>query len=450
MGTIHVIGGGLAGSEAAWQCLQAGNIVKLYEMRPTQSTPAHQSGRLAELVCSNSLKALDENSASGLLKKEMEKLDSLILSAAFQAKVPAGGALAVDREQFSSYIEKKLGSHPSFERVDRCISSLDDFPKDDMIIVATGPLTTDELAIHLNERAGGSENLFFYDAIAPVLSAESINYDECYFANRYDKGTEDGGEGDYLNLPLNKEEYEEFVDDVLAAEKTPLHEFEKTPYFECCLPIEVMIERGRETLRFGPLKPVGLIDPRTDLRPWAVIQLRQENLQKSMYSMVGFQTKMKWGEQKRIFGKLPGLKEAEFLRFGSVHRNTYFQSPEIIDGDLSLKKLPNVFLAGQITGVEGYLESSAMGLLAGRFASAKIEQKTWGKPPVHSMIGALLHYVTEGPLGKFQPMNTNMGLLPMPPKPDGVKKIPKKERRQMMCEKAREEFAQYLSDSPLS
>lgn len=444
MGMVHIIGGGLAGCEAAWQCLQLGLSVRLYEMRPTKKTEAHQTGDLAELVCSNSLKSLDPDSPSGLLKREMTALNSLIVRSAFEAQVPAGGALAVDRVQFSTAIENALKTFSNFERVDQEVTDLSSFPESDVVIVASGPLTSDGLGQSLIKMSGEeAKNLYFYDAIAPVIMADSIDMSVCYYANRYGKGSdqsEDGG--DYINVPLNKEQYEEFIDAVETSEKAELHHFESTKYFESCLPIEVMVERGRETLRFGPMKPVGLENPHTGHRPWAVIQLRQENRDKTMFSMVGFQTKMKWGEQKRIFASLPGLRDAEFLRFGSVHRNTYLHSPKILKADLSLQKSPHIFLAGQITGVEGYLESSSIGLLAGRFAGHKLNGTTFTAPPRTSMLGALHDYITVGPLGPYQPMNTNMGLFPQIPS-EG-KKMPKKLKRAKICDRARSEFKEYL------
>lgn len=441
---VHVIGGGLAGCEAAWQALQAGHKVRLYEMRPKKMTAAHQSGDLAELVCSNSLKSMLPDSAPGLLKVEMESLDSLIIHAAKAAAVPAGQALAVERTLFSRTISEALESHPSFERVNDEVKVLPS-PEEisqlgDVWIVATGPLTAEDLAESLKKLAPEGQRLHFYDAIAPVLEADSIDSSIVFKQSRY----EDAGVGDYWNIPLDKDEYEAFIDAVIAAEKMPLHDFEDVRYFEACLPIEVMIERGRETLRFGPMKPVGLIDPRTGRRPYAAVQLRMENIQGSMLSMVGFQTKMKWPEQKRVFQMLPGLKNVEFFRFGSVHRNTYLKSPDVLKDDLSFQASPRVFLAGQITGVEGYTESAAVGLLAGRAAAAKIAGKTFVMPPEDCMIGALRHYVCRGGLGDFQPMNCNLGLLPTIPKKRGQSKNQRKEEQ---AQAARAVFQKYLQDS---
>ncbi|MFK7872881.1 MAG: methylenetetrahydrofolate--tRNA-(uracil(54)-C(5))-methyltransferase (FADH(2)-oxidizing) TrmFO [Oligoflexales bacterium] len=441
--TIHIVGGGLAGSEAAWQCLQNNCKVVMYEMRPLQQTPAHKTGGLAELVCSNSLKSKNPASAPGLLKQELRSLDSLILTSADQAEVPAGQALAVDREVLSHHVEQALTAHSDFTRVSKEIHSLPSIEemenKNEAWIVATGPLTAEPLADFLRNLCG-QESLAFYDAIAPILSTESINMDIAFRSDRY--GT--AGEGDYINLPLNKEEYESFIQDVKDAEKMPLHKFESTGYFECCLPIEVMVERGDETLRFGPMKPVGLTDPRTGHRPWACLQLRQENKHGTMHSMVGFQTKMKWPEQRKVFSKLPGLEQAEFLRFGSVHRNTYVEGPEVMNADLSLKNHPRIFLAGQITGVEGYTESTCIGLLAGRLAAAKLHKTTFSIPPEDSVTGSLLRYVTVPQPGKFAPMNANFGLLPPI---DKRKKEGKSDRKARHADRIHKSFEAWYKNS---
>jgi methylenetetrahydrofolate--tRNA-(uracil-5-)-methyltransferase len=373
-------------------------------------------------------------------------MDSLILKAAEAAKVPAGQALAVDRERFSAAVTAALEAQPGFTRVDSEISTI---PSSSALaaaaeawIIATGPLTSPALAEALERLTGGKRRLYFYDAIAPVIAADSIDMEHAFRASRYGRDAGEGGEaeGDYLNLPLTKVEYEAFVTALATAEYMPLHAFEETRYFEACLPIEVMVERGRETLRFGPMKPVGLTDPRTGHRPWANVQLRLENVDGTMYSMVGFQTKMKWPEQKRVFGLIPALREAEFLRFGSVHRNTYLKSPEVLAPDLSFRAEPRVFLAGQITGVEGYTESAAMGLLAARAAVAKVRGEAFAMPPRDTMIGALAHYVTHGGLGEFQPMNANLGLLPPLERERGESKAQRKARQ---CQRARERFAEY-------
>lgn len=447
MTTIHIIGGGLAGSEAAWQCLQLKPEIKvrLYEMRPVKMTAAHQSGDLAELVCSNSLKSVLPDSAPGLLKAEMEQLDSLIIREAKKAAVPAGQALAVERTLFSKGVEDALQGSPNFERVHQEVTALPSFQEleesGDIWIVASGPLTSDGLAGALKDLAPEGRRLHFYDAIAPVLEMDSIDTTVAFKASRYDES----GDGDYWNIPLNKEEYYAFVEAVKTAEYMPLHEFEDVKYFEACLPIEVMIERGPETLRFGPMKPVGLTDPRTGRWPYAAIQLRLENKHGSMVSMVGFQTKMKWPEQKRVFATIPALSQVEFFRFGSVHRNTYLKSPDVLNSDLSFKTNPRVFLAGQVSGVEGYTESAALGLLAGRAAVAKTLGKIFPMPPQECMIGALKHYVTQGGLGDFQPMNTNLGLLPTVPKRRGMSKADRKSEQARLC---RETFRRYLGIRP--
>lgn len=438
---IHVVGGGLAGSEAAWQVIRQGIPVVLHEMRPAKMTPAHQTGDLAELVCSNSLKSMADDSAPGLLKREMLALDSLIIKSGLEARVPAGQALAVNREIFSAAITKALESSGLLTRVHEevtAIPSEEELKKNNELwIIATGPLTSDDLAHQVLELAGGAKKLHFYDAIAPVIDAESIDMSKGFMADRWQKG-EDGG--DYLNLPMNEKEYNDFIDAVSAAEKMPLHEFEEVKYFESCLPIEVMIERGRETLRFGPMKPVGLTDPRTGRWPHANIQLRKENVDATMFSMVGFQTKMKWPEQARVFKMVPGLETVEFLRFGSVHRNTYIKSPDALAPDLSFKSNRRVFLAGQITGVEGYTESAAIGLVAGRHAAAKMKGESFSSPPPDTMLGALVNYITVGPLGDYSPMNANFGLLPVVAK---VRGKGKKDRQAEKVSKAWQSFQQW-------
>lgn len=427
--TVHIVGGGLAGSEAAWQVASAGFPVILHEMRPVKLTPAHQTGALAELVCSNSLKSLSEDSAPGLLKREMASLDSLIVRSAHLARVPAGQALAVNREVFSGLVESALTETGLFTRradeITEIPSEAELVAKNELWIIASGPLTSESLAKSVMNLAGGAKKLHFYDAIAPVLEADSIDRTQgAFVADRWqDEGTFGG---DYLNLPMNKEEYNLFIDAVLSAEKMPLHDFEETKYFESCLPIEVMAERGRETLRFGPMKPAGLTDPRTGRWPYANVQLRLENKDATMFSMVGFQTKMKWPEQRRVFGLIPGLAGAEYFRFGSVHRNTYIKSPEALRADLSFRSNSRVYLAGQITGVEGYTESAAIGLLAGRSVTARARGLDPKLPPKSSMLGALHHYVTEGTLGEYQPMNANLGLLTPIEKKKGISKADRK------------------------
>ncbi|MDD9951242.1 MAG: methylenetetrahydrofolate--tRNA-(uracil(54)-C(5))-methyltransferase (FADH(2)-oxidizing) TrmFO [Zetaproteobacteria bacterium] len=441
-GVVHVIGGGLAGCEASWQLLRQGVRVVMHEMRPKKTTAAHKTADFAELVCSNSLKSMNSGSAPEVLKHEMQSFDSLILRAAMRARVPAGSALAVDRLLFSQYIRQELEASPLFEAV---CEEVIEVPSEDVLrhhqsfcILASGPLTTDKLAQSLLKYCNGVDQLAFYDAIAPILEAESLDEQHLFVADRYGKG-----EGDYVNIPLSKEQYESFVDDILAAEKVPLHGFEETKYFESCLPIEVMAERGRETLRFGPLKPVGIVDPKTGQRPYANIQLRRENDQGSMLSMVGFQTKMKWPEQKRVFSKIPAFASMEFFRYGSVHRNTYVQGPKVLAKDLSLLANRRTFLAGQITGVEGYTESSAIGLIVGRLVAGYCTGKQYTIPPKNTMIGALVDYVTVGPKGDYAPMNVNLGLLPTIQKRRGVSKA---ERKVQQCDAAKQAFNLYLQE----
>ena len=417
MKPIHVIGGGLAGSEAAWQIASAGIPVVLHEMRPLQTTDAHKTDRLAELVCSNSFRSDDwETNAVGLLHEEMRRAGSLILAAGDRHKLPAGGALAVDRDAFAGEVTERLGTHPlvSVERAE--IASL---PPDgwDSVIIATGPLTSPPLSEAIRSLTG-ERDLAFFDAIAPVLHRETIDTGVAWFQSRYDKAGPAGTGADYLNCPMTKAEYESFISALLAGEKTSFKEWEaSTPYFDGCLPIEIMAERGRETLRFGPMKPVGLANPhRGGERPYAVVQLRQDNALGTLWNMVGFQTKLKHGEQVRIFRMIPGLGEAEFARLGGLHRNTFLNSPKLLDAHLRLKAMPRLRFAGQITGVEGYVESAAIGLLAGRFAAAERLGRVCAPPPPTTALGALLTHITGGHLSSdeasFQPMNINYGLLP--------------------------------------
>ncbi len=428
MAKVTIIGGGLAGSEAAWQLVKRGLEVRLFEMRPKKLTPAHKTGKLGELVCSNSLRSKEITSAVGLLKEEMRRLRSLIMEAALASEVPAGKALAVDRELFASYITQRLLSHPRLEIVREEVREI---PKQGVVIVATGPLTSEALAEDL-KRYTGEDYFHFYDAIAPIVYADSIDWDRVFVADRYQ-----AGEGAYVNCPLSKEEYERFVTELLAAEKVPFKEFEKPKYFEGCLPIEVMAERGRETLRYGPMKPVGLVDPRTGREPYAVVQLRPENREKTLYNLVGFQTKLTYPEQKRVFRLIPGLEKAEFARFGSVHRNSFVCAPKVLEKTLQLKREPRIFLAGQISGVEGYVESTAMGLLAGLNAGRLVRQMELLVPPRTTAHGALVHYLTEADPKNFQPMNINWGLFPPLDLPRKSKKrLPKKERYRLMAERA--------------
>ncbi len=421
---IHVIGGGLAGSEAAFQIARAGVPVVLHEMRPVRKTEAHSTDGFAELVCSNSFRSDDwENNAVGLLHEEMRRAGSLILAAADQEKLPAGGALAVDRDRFSAEVTRQLEAHPLITIAREEIAGLPPTEWDN-VIVATGPLTSPDLSAAIQQLTGEGE-LAFFDAIAPVIHAESIDETIAWRQSRYDKVGPAGTGADYINCPMEKDEYEAFIDALIAGDKTSFKEWEATtPYFDGCLPIEVMAERGRETLRFGPMKPVGLADPRKAYhRPWAVVQLRQDNALASLWNMVGFQTKLKHGEQARVFRMIPGLATAEFARLGGLHRNTYLNSPKLLDGGLRLKAQPRLRFAGQITGVEGYVESAAIGLLAGRFAAGDRLGVAHNPPPATTALGALLCHITGGHLGvaaepgvaprSFQPMNINFGLIPV-------------------------------------
>jgi methylenetetrahydrofolate--tRNA-(uracil-5-)-methyltransferase len=410
---VHIIGGGLAGSEAAWQCAQAGVPVVLHEMRPERKTDAHQTDGLAELVCSNSFRSDDKDyNAVGVLHEEMRLSNSLILREGDKAAVPAGGALAVDRDVFSEGVTKALESH-SLITIER--GEVAGLPPEewDKVIIATGPLTSPELATAI-QTLGGEDELAFFDAIAPIIHKESIDFDTAWFQSRYDKEGPAGTGSDYINCPMDEGEYNAFIAALLAAEKTEFKQWEtNTPYFEGCMPIEVMASRGPETLRFGPMKPVGLTDPRTGRRPHAVVQLRQDNALGTLYNMVGFQTKMKYGAQTEVFRMIPGLQNAEFARLGGIHRNTFINSPKLLDGTLQMKAQPRLRFAGQITGCEGYVESASVGLMAGRFAAAERKGQTPAVPHPESAMGALLHHITGGGnADTFQPMNVNFGLFP--------------------------------------
>lgn len=438
MADVTIIGGGMAGSEAAWQAAQHGAEVDLYEMRPVRKTDAHQSDGLAELVCSNSFRSDDYlNNAVGLLHEEMRRCDSLIMAAAEIHKVPAGGALAVDRELFSQEVTKRLSEHPNIT-VHR--SEITDIPTADQgqVIIASGPLTSDALSAAI-ARLTDKEYLAFFDAIAPIIYTETIDFSKAWYQSRYDKEGPGGNGKDYINCALSKEQYDTFIQDLLESDKGDFKEWEKnTPYFDGCLPIEVMAERGPETLRFGPMKPVGLTNPNEpDRRPHAVLQLRQDNALRTLYNMVGFQTKMTYSEQKRVFRKIPGLEEAEFARLGGMHRNTFLNSPTLLDGHLRLKSAPHIRFAGQITGVEGYVESAAMGLLAGRYAAFEKQGHEIALPPQVTALGSLIHHITGGAeASSFQPMNVNFGLFPPLEGKVARGRKGRKERRPAMAERA--------------
>ena len=434
---IVIIGGGLAGSEAAWQAANRGAKVTLYEMRPKEMTKAHKTGGLAELVCSNSLGSADPLNAPGILKEEMRRLGSLIITSAEQARVPAGSALAVDRDQFSLKITQALESHPNVRILHEEISEI---PTDCLCIIATGPLTSDKLSAAIRA-VTQSHHLYFFDAISPIIDAESINMDIVFAASRYDKGG-----ADYLNCPMDEAQYNAFYDALMAAEKVQPKEFEKTPYFEACIPIEVMAERGRQTMLFGPLKPVGLDNPKTGRRPTAVIQLRTENIHKTCYNMVGFQTKLTYPEQKRVFRMIPGLEQAEFLRYGSLHRNTFINSPQLLLNTLQFKSRGTLFFAGQLVGVEGYTESAAMGGFAGINAARALAGLPLVTPPVTTAHGCLVGHVASSDPKHFQPMNTNYGLFPPLAQPTRDKE----KKRQLIAQRAREDFERWMTQSALS
>ena len=437
---VHIIGGGLAGSEAAWQLAQAGVKVRLSEMRGGgDMTPAHQTDQLAELVCSNSFRSDDaDRNAVGLLHAEMRAMGSLIMAEADKAKVPAGSALAVDRDIFSASVTRTLAAHTNVEIVRERIDTL---PSSGMTIVATGPLTAMGLAQSIGA-ATGEEALAFFDAIAPIVYRDSVDMEICWMASRWDKIGPEGDGKDYINCPMTKEQYLAFHQGLLDGEKTAFKEWEKnTPYFEGCMPIEVMAERGVDTLRFGPMKPVGLDDPRTGRWPYAVVQLRQDNALGTLWNMVGFQTKLKHAAQVELFRTIPGLEKAEFARLGGLHRNTFIQSPKLLDHQLRLKKAPHIRFAGQITGCEGYVESSAVGLLAGRFAAAELASRSLLPPPPATALGALLGHITGGAeVESYQPMNVNFGLFP----PVDAR-IKKKQRKEAMTSRARDELAGWMT-----
>lgn len=402
---INVIGAGLAGCEAAMQIASSGIKVRLYEMKPHKKTPAHHTDMFGELVCSNSLKAMRVESAAGLLKEEMRRLDSFLMKCADKCRVPAGGALAVDREVFSKLVTDGIKRNPNIEVINE---ELTEIPDDSITVIASGPLTSDALADSISKMFGDS--LSFFDAAAPIVTSESIDMDYAFCASRYDRGDGD----DYINCPMNKEEYETFYNELVNAERAPLHDFDvnNPKVYEGCMPVEVMAQRGEGTLRFGPMKPVGLVNPRTGHRPWAVLQLRKENSAGTMYNLVGFQTNLKFPEQKRVFSLIPALCNADFVRYGVMHRNTFICSPKVLNSDFSVKENKNLFFAGQITGVEGYMESAASGIVAGINACRRLENKPTLSFPVETMIGSLSAYISDPSVKKFQPMGANFGVLP--------------------------------------
>ncbi len=443
-GPVHIIGGGLAGSEAAWQLGSRGIPVVLHEMRPVRQTAAHQTDWLAELVCSNTLGSKMPHTAPGIFKGELAVLGSLIVAAGELAHVPAGGALAVDRDLFAATITNALSSLGNVSIVREEVTSLPD-PSITRTIVATGPLTSEALATSLKEWTS-ADDLYFYDAIAPIVNSETVDLDIGFWADRY--GDAESSDGDYLNLPMNKAEYEGFIDALLAAEHVPSKDFEEERFFQGCQPIEAIAGKGRESLRFGPMKPVGLSDPRSGRRPWAVVQLRKETRHGTAMNLVGFQTKLKYGEQSRIFRMIPGLESAEFLRLGSVHRNTFINTPRLLDPGLRLRQCPSVSFAGQLIGCEGYTESSAMGLWAALNVAAERQGRELTPPPIGTMFGGLLDYLRTAEPKGFQPMNVNFGLLP-----EDTQRVKKKDRKERRVERGRvavELFSRWATDQDLA
>lgn len=433
---VTVVGGGLAGSEASHQISKLGVKVKLIEMRPEKISPAHNSNDLGELVCSNSLKSDSLDNASGILKEEMRQFGSLIIEAADNTRVPAGTALAVDRIKFAEYITNCIEENPLIELVRE---EFEKIPEniDEPLIIASGPLTSESLSESI-KKLSGSDHLYFYDSISPIIDAESIDYSVAYRASRYEKGEQE--EGDYLNCPLNEVQYYDLIDELLTSEKIETRDFEKGIYFESCLPVEVIAERGKDTLRFGPAKPVGLVNPKTGEIPFAVVQLRCENQEASMYNIVGFQTKLKYPEQRRVFRKIPGLENAEFMRYGSIHRNTYINSPNLILPTLQVKDNHELFFAGQILGVEGYVESAAMGIIAGINAANLVLEKPPLNLPRETALGSLINYITDAEVKNFQPMNINFGLFP-----PAKARMPKKEKKKLIAKNALDSLSSFIS-----
>jgi len=443
--TLHIVGGGMAGSEAAWQAAQMGVHVVVHEMRPQVSTFAHQTGDLAEMVCSNSFRSDDdEQNAVGLLHWEMRAAGGLIMQAADRHKLPAGGALAVDRENFAAWVTQQLHAHPN---VTIEAGEITELPSEGHWIFATGPLTSTDLGAAIAAQTG-TDSLAFFDAIAPIVYADSIDMDKAWMQSRYDKGETEEERTAYLNCPMDKDQYEAFIDALLVADKTEFHEGETATYFDGCLPIEVMAERGRETLRFGPMKPVGLTNPHSpDDKAYAVVQLRRDNKLGTLYNIVGFQTKMKYGAQADVFKSIPGLEDARFARLGGIHRNTFLNSPTLLDGQMRLHSKPHIRFTGQITGVEGYVESAAMGLLAGRMAAAEILGSQTPPPPQSTAMGALVRHITgEAEAKTFQPMNVNFGLFPPV---DGVRggRRGRKDRYKAYTDRAKLDWAAWLEET---
>lgn len=428
---ISVIGAGLAGCEAAWQIANKGIKVKLYEMKPEKYSPAHNSSLLAEVVCSNSFKSNSVENAAGLLKFELRKMGSLVIGCADENKVPAGQALAVDREKFSASVTKKIESNENIELIR---SEVTEIPEQGIVVIATGPLSSEGISKSI-QKLLGKDYLFFFDAAAPVVTIESLDMEKVFKADRYGKG-----DSDYLNCPMAKEEYDNFYDELVNAQLAELHGFEDKKIFEGCMPVEVMAKRGRQTLAFGPLKPVGLVDPRTGRQPYAVVQLRQDNAEGSLYNLVGFQTNLKWGEQKRVFSLIPGLEKAEFVRYGVMHKNIFINSPGLISGSYNLCQNERIFFAGQITGVEGYVESIASGMVAGVNSARLFNGKSTLNFPRDTVTGALASYISSQAISKFQPMNANFGIMPKP-----IEKIPKDQKNAKIAEKALDSLEKFIN-----
>jgi methylenetetrahydrofolate--tRNA-(uracil-5-)-methyltransferase len=443
---IHIIGGGLAGCEAAWQAASLSVRVVLHEMRPKRATAVHKTDQLAELVCSNSLRGDKLDNAVGLLKEEMRRLGSLVMRAADANRVPAGAALAVDRERFSRTITAAVESHPLISVTREEVAGIPDDPSMYPLVIATGPLTSESLSADI-ARMVGADHLYFYDAISPIVLAETIDMAKVFRASRWERGETE--EGDYLNCPLTKDEYERFHDAIVSAESATVHDFDKEKFFEGCLPIEVMAHRGRDTLRFGPMKPVGLVDPRTGRPPYAVVQLRQDTLAGDHFSLVGFQTQLKWGEQARVLKLVPGLENAEFVRFGMVHRNTYINGPTVLRETWQTRVSGDLFFAGQISGVEGYVESAASGLIAGRNAAALVRGEEPRVPPRTTAIGALAYYVSHADSRNYQPTNITFGIMEGPPPRDG-RRLGRADRKLATSQRALDDLDRWNSSAAFS